>query len=102
MSKEATARSAISTERAMKLALEALEAATRYGAGGFEDAKDALREALVEQPAPVAKPHERKPLTDEEIEAAFFATKTEVDNGVGNFRDGVRFAEAAHGIKENT
>lgn len=35
---------------AMKLALEALEAATRYGAGGFEDAKDALREALAEQP----------------------------------------------------
>lgn len=64
MSKEATARSAISTERAMKLALEALEAATRYGAGGFEDAKDALREALVEQPAPVAKPHERKPVNE--------------------------------------
>ena len=40
MSKDVTARSA------MKLALEALNAATRYGAGGFEDAKDALREEL--------------------------------------------------------
>jgi hypothetical protein len=28
-----------------------LEAATRYGAGGFEDAKDALREAQAAQPA---------------------------------------------------
>ena len=34
---------------AMKLALEALESASRYGAGGFEDAKDALREALAWQ-----------------------------------------------------
>jgi hypothetical protein len=35
----------------LKLALEALEAATRYGAGGFENAKDALREAQAAQPA---------------------------------------------------
>jgi hypothetical protein len=40
-------------KEALKLALEALEAATRYGAGGFEDAKDALREAQAAQPAPV-------------------------------------------------
>jgi hypothetical protein len=38
-------------DEAFKLVLEALEAATRYGAGGFENAKDALREA---QAAPVA------------------------------------------------
>ena len=38
-------------EEALKLVLEALEAATRYGAGGFEDAKDALREAQAAQPA---------------------------------------------------
>jgi hypothetical protein len=38
-------------KEALKLALEALEAATRYGAGGFEDAKDALREAQAAQPA---------------------------------------------------
>ena len=54
MSKEVTARSA------MKLALEALNAATRYGAGGFEDAKDALRAALAseakEQPAQQQEP----------------------------------------------
>ena len=30
----------------LKLALEALERATRYGAGGFEDAKDAIKQAL--------------------------------------------------------
>lgn len=34
------------SKETMKLALEALNAATRYGAGGFEDAKDALRAAL--------------------------------------------------------
>ena len=38
-------------DEALKLALEALEAATRYGAGGFENAKDALREAQAAQPA---------------------------------------------------
>jgi hypothetical protein len=38
-------------EEALRIALEALEAATRYGAGGFEDAKDALREAQAAQPA---------------------------------------------------
>jgi hypothetical protein len=38
-------------KEALKLALEALEAATRYGAGGFEDAKDALQEAQAAQPA---------------------------------------------------
>jgi hypothetical protein len=37
------------SKEAMKLALEALNAATRYGAGGFEDAKDALREALANE-----------------------------------------------------
>jgi hypothetical protein len=36
-------------KEALKLVLEALEAATRYGAGGFEDAKDALREAQAAQ-----------------------------------------------------
>ena len=36
-------------DKALKLALEALEDATRYGAGGFEDAKDAIKQAL-EQP----------------------------------------------------
>jgi hypothetical protein len=40
-------------DEALKLVLEALEAATRYGAGGFEDAKDALREAQAAQ-EPVA------------------------------------------------
>jgi hypothetical protein len=48
-------------DEALRLALEALEAATRYGAGGFEDAKDALREAQAAQPSPV-------PLTDEQAE----------------------------------
>jgi hypothetical protein len=38
-------------DEALKLVLAALEAATRYGAGGFEDAKDALREAQAAQPA---------------------------------------------------
>jgi hypothetical protein len=38
-------------DEALKLVMEALEAATRYGAGGFEDAKDALREAQAAQPA---------------------------------------------------
>jgi hypothetical protein len=38
-------------DEALKLVLEALEAATRYGAGGFENAKDALREAQAAQPA---------------------------------------------------
>jgi hypothetical protein len=45
-------------DEALKLVLEALEAATRYGAGGFENAKDALREAQAAQPAPV---QEQKP-----------------------------------------
>lgn len=31
---------------ALKMALNALEAATRYGAGGFDDAKDAIKQAL--------------------------------------------------------
>ncbi len=38
-------------DEALKLVLEALDAATRYGAGGFDDAKDALREAQAAQPA---------------------------------------------------
>jgi hypothetical protein len=38
-------------DEALRLVLEALEAATRYGAGGFENAKDALREAQAAQPA---------------------------------------------------
>jgi hypothetical protein len=38
-------------EEALRIALEALEAATRYGAGGFENAKDALRAAQAAQPA---------------------------------------------------
>jgi hypothetical protein len=38
-------------DEALRMALEALEAATRYGAGGFENAKDALREAQAAQPA---------------------------------------------------
>jgi hypothetical protein len=33
-------------DEALKLALEALEKATRYGAGGFEDAKDSIKQAL--------------------------------------------------------
>ena len=45
-------------DEALKLVMEALEAATRYGAGGFEDAKDALREAQAAQPAPVQEPME--------------------------------------------
>jgi hypothetical protein len=48
-------------DEALKLALEALEAATRYGAGGFEDAKDALRAAQAAQPAPVQEPVAYRP-----------------------------------------
>jgi hypothetical protein len=40
-------------DEALDLALEALEHATRYGAGGFEDAKDAIKQALA---APVQEP----------------------------------------------
>jgi hypothetical protein len=40
-------------DEALKLALEALERATRYGAGGFEDAKDSIKQALA---APVQEP----------------------------------------------
>ena len=40
-------------DEALKLALKALEKATRYGAGGFEDAKDSIKQALAAQPAPV-------------------------------------------------
>ena len=36
----------MSTTKALELALEALEKATRYGAGGFEDAKDSIKQAL--------------------------------------------------------
>jgi len=45
------------SKEAMKLALEALEKATRYGAGGFDEAKEALEEALAKQGQgePVAK-----------------------------------------------
>ena len=43
----------------MKLALEALEC-TEYPQDHY-DAIVALREALAEQPAPVAKPHEQEP-----------------------------------------
>ena len=35
-------------DEALFLALEALERATRYGAGGFEDAKDSIKQALAE------------------------------------------------------
>jgi hypothetical protein len=45
-------------DEALKLALEALEAATRYGAGGFENAKDALREAQAAQLLAVQEPME--------------------------------------------
>lgn len=38
---------------AMQAALEALNSATRYGAGGFEDAKDLLRAALAQQSIPI-------------------------------------------------
>ena len=43
-------------DEALKLALEALERATRYGAGGFEYAKDSIKQALAAQPAPVQEP----------------------------------------------
>jgi hypothetical protein len=44
-------------------------------------------------------PQQRKPLTDEQISNAYLETDEDIENGIGNFRDGVRFAEAAHGIK---
>jgi hypothetical protein len=43
-------------DEALDLALEALERATRYGAGGFEYAKDSIKQALAAQPAPVQEP----------------------------------------------
>jgi len=49
-------------DEALKLALEALERATRYGAGGFEDVKDSIKQALAAQPAAT--------MTDEQILAA--------------------------------
>ena len=129
MSKEATARSA------MKLALEG--AANYIDALGGDSRK--YRQALAEQPAPVAKLHEqepvaihqfrsphcsdwydgvpdhhdghgpyevrtlyasppaqRKPLTDEEVEAMWPLRPTD---SIIQF---ARAIEAAHGIKENT
>jgi len=59
---DTTARSA------MKLALEALEhlqptaMTSFYTIGDRDKAITALREALAEQPAPVAKPHEQEPV----------------------------------------
>ena len=54
---EATARSA------MKLALDALDEFCELGAIIRPlEVRDALREALAEQPAPVAKPHEQEPV----------------------------------------
>jgi hypothetical protein len=40
-------------DKALDMALEALEKATRYGAGGFEDVKDAIKQA---RSAPVQEP----------------------------------------------
>jgi hypothetical protein len=40
----------MSSRTAMEAALTALDQATRYGAGGFEDAKQALRDALEQRP----------------------------------------------------
>ena len=47
-------------------------------------------------------PPQRTPLTDDEIANAFFKTETNLNNAMANFQDGIRFAEAAHGIQENT
>lgn len=49
----------MNTIKALELALEALEKATRYGAGGFEDTKEAIKQALntaTPLAAPVQKP----------------------------------------------
>lgn len=45
-------------------------------------------------------PPKRTPLTGKQMNKAFFLTNTDPENGFGNFRDGVEFAEISHGIRE--
>ena len=45
-------------------------------------------------------PPQSKPLTDDAVTNAFFNTETDLEDAAANFQDGVRFAEADHGIKE--
>jgi hypothetical protein len=117
-------------DEALRLALEALEEITRrnqsdHQAEIADEAITAIKAALEAKDEPVAwmysptgalfdicpndadegeflplytTPPQRKPLTDEEIIDHF---QTNVDTGfLLSFVDGVRYAEAAHGIKE--
>lgn len=119
---------AISTERALKLALEALNTTeSDCGSRAWEreqEAITALREALtsvpdwaseaIEQPsggatlAPVAKPHERNPLTCRQIDAIADEYLVDYRIPAGCALNFARDIEAAHGItaaeqlKENT
>ena len=68
MSKKATARSAISAERAMKLALGKIKSARDCPPNVVDtllfEAEEILEIELAQQPAPVAKPHEQEPVAE--------------------------------------
>jgi hypothetical protein len=78
-------------DEALKLALEALEAAEIDGNCEY-GATEIIREAL-------AQPAQRKPLTHEQIEAIFQESAGADEGTVERFARGIEFA---HGIKENT
>ena len=102
-------------DEALKLALEALEMFCEHGAILRPiEMRDAIKEALAQPEQPkvrtgnclrvgvcASEGHkiapQRKPLTDDEIIDHF---QTNMDTGsLLSFADGVRYAEAAHGIK---
>lgn len=51
-------------------------------------------------PPPVAEPHKRKPLTDEQLYQVFPAIATYTEANKTLYRSIARAIEAAHGIKE--
>jgi hypothetical protein len=66
--------------------------------GGYVDLLAFQGQPLLDNTPLYITPPQRKPLTDEEIIDHF---KASVDTGfLLSFVDGVRYAEAAHGIKE--
>ena len=89
----------------MQQALEALEASIDvpcYGGHPKQEAAAAALRAQLEQPQPP-----RKPLTDEDIEQAqrtvWRSLPSDFDYTTSSWIEiGIRYAEAAHGIKEKT
>ena len=91
----------MSTNEVLKLALEALCWTEAWRPQGLrEEAINALQEALAQERSSDEQPAQRKPLTDEQIMDSFIITPG-MRQLVQAFKAGARFAEAAHGIKEN-